>query len=131
MATANGRENGFLQSMGEQTGAKVLIYRFPNLFGKWSRPNYNGVIATFCHNISRGLPIQINDPDAEICFAYIDDVMEEMLAALEGGEHREGAYCTVPVTETVKLGRVAALLQSFLSQQGEFGGSRSEGCLYS
>lgn len=109
-----------LQEYGKRTGAKVLIYRFPNLFGKWSRPFYNGVIATFCYNIARGLPIQINDPDAEVCFAYIDDVMEEMFAALNGGEHRDGVYCTVPVTKTVKLGRVAELIQSFHRSREDF-----------
>lgn len=102
-----------IKAYGERTGAKVLIYRFPNLFGKWSRPNYNGVVATFCYNISHGLPIQVNDPDAEICFAYIDDVVEEMLAALVGREHCDGVFCSIPITEVVKLGRVAELIQSF------------------
>ncbi|MBO5836917.1 MAG: NAD-dependent epimerase/dehydratase family protein, partial [Oscillospiraceae bacterium] len=73
---------------GEETGAKVLVYRFPNLFGKWCRPNYNSAVATFCNNIANDLPIQVNDPSVQLELLYIDDLVEEMLDALEGKEHR-------------------------------------------
>lgn len=101
---------------GEETGSKVLVYRFPNLFGKWCRPNYNSVIATFCHNIANDLPIQVNDPATELELLYIDDLVEEMLLALEGNEHRTDAFCYVPTTYKVTLGRIAELLQSFALQ---------------
>lgn len=100
----------------EETGAKVLVYRFPNLFGKWCRPNYNSVVATFCHNIANDLPIQINDPDIELELVYIDDLVEEMLLALEGREHREGTFCYVPTTHRVTLGRIAQLLETYRRQ---------------
>ena len=77
-----------LFAYGEQTGAKVLVYRFPNLFGKWCRPNYNSAVATFCNNIANDLPIQVNDPAVELELLYIDDLVEEMLDALEGKPHR-------------------------------------------
>ena len=101
---------------GERTGAKTLIYRLPNLFGKWCRPNYNSVVATFCHNIARGLPITVNDPAVALTLSYIDDVVDEFLRALQGREFREGEYCAVPVTHTVTLGRIAELLQAFHAQ---------------
>ena len=101
---------------GEETGAKVLVYRFPNLFGKWCRPNYNSVVATFCHNIAHDLPIRVDDPAIELELAYIDDVIEELLRALEGRETRQGRFCSVPVTHRVSLGEIAALLQSFALQ---------------
>jgi len=101
---------------GERTGARVLIYRLPNLFGKWCRPNYNSVVATFCHNIARGLPITVNDPAVVLTLSYIGDVVDEFLQALRGREFREGAYCAVPVTHTVTLGRVVELLQAFHAQ---------------
>lgn len=113
---------------GKETGAKVLVYRFPNLFGKWCRPNYNSVVATFCSNIANGLPIQINDPSTELELLYIDDLIEEMFLALEGKEHRcdydglspcekkNGKYCFAPVTHKVTLGRIAELLNQFKSQ---------------
>ena len=100
---------------GKETGAKVLVYRFPNLFGKWCRPNYNSVVATFCHNIANDLPIMVNDPMVELELLYIDDLVEEMIAALKGKEHRcefdgvetvlteGGRYCAVPITHKVKL----------------------------
>uniref|UniRef100_UPI003FED8265 NAD-dependent epimerase/dehydratase family protein n=1 Tax=Gemmiger formicilis TaxID=745368 RepID=UPI003FED8265 len=84
-----------------ETGAKVLVYRFPNLFGKWCRPNYNSVVATFCHNIAHDLPITVNDPSIEIHLAYIDDVVDELIAALSGREHREGDYCYIPGSHRV------------------------------
>ena len=113
---------------GEETGAPVLVYRFPNLFGKWCRPNYNSVIATFCHNIARDLPITVNDPDAQLELLYIDDLVGAMLDALEGNvrrceydglspvESEEGRYCYVPVTHRVTVGEIADLLNSFRRQ---------------
>ena len=113
---------------GQKTGAPVLVYRFPNLFGKWCRPNYNSVVATFCHNIAHDLPIQINDRNAELELLYIDDLVEEMLDALEGHPHRcayegltpvfsdAGRYCCCPVTHHVTLGELADLLYSFAAQ---------------
>ena len=115
-------------SYGEQTHAKVLVYRFPNLFGKWCRPNYNSVVATFCYNYAHDLPITVNDPKAELEMLYIDDLVEEMLDALEGREHRcefegvktvmspEGRYCAAPVTHFVTLGEIVALLDAFRDQ---------------
>ena len=113
---------------GEETGAKVLVYRFPNLFGKWCRPNYNSAVATFCHNIANDLPITVNDPSVELELLYIDDLVEEMLDALEGKEHRcefegidtilteGGRYCAVPVSHKVTLGEIVELLHRFKNQ---------------
>ena len=112
----------------EETGAKVLIYRFPNLFGKWCRPNYNSAVATFCNNIANDLPIQVNDPNVELELLYIDDLVQEMLNCLEGKEHRcefdglevvaeaLGRYCYCPVTHKVKLGKIVELLHQFAEQ---------------
>ena len=112
----------------EETGAKVLVYRFPNLFGKWCRPNYNSVVATFCNNIANGLPIQVNDRSAKLEMLYIDDLVEEMIAALTGQEHRcefdgletvlqdNGKYCAVPITHKVTLGEIVDLLHTFAEQ---------------
>ena len=97
----------------KETGAKVLVYRFPNLFGKWCRPNYNSVVATFCNNIAHDLPIQINDASVLLHLAYIDDVVEELIGALSGNEHCDGDYCCVPVVHDVTLGRIVELLDSF------------------
>lgn len=111
-----------------ETGAEVLVYRFPNLFGKWCRPNYNSAVATFCHNIANDLPITVSDPTIELELIYIDDLVFEMLDALEGGEHRcefdgliavpcdTGRFCTVPATYRVTLGEVVTLLESFKAQ---------------
>ena len=111
---------------GEETGAKVLVYRFPNLFGKWCRPNYNSAVATFCHNMAHDLPITVNDPSVELELLYIDDLVEEMIAALKGEEHHcefqgvetvlteEGRYCAAPVTHKVTLGEIVNLLQQFV-----------------
>ncbi len=94
---------------GKETGAKVLVYRFPNLFGKWCRPNYNSAVATFCHNIANDLPIMVNDPMVELELLYIDDLVEEMIAALKGKEHR----CEFDGVETVLTeGGVIALSRS-------------------
>jgi len=113
---------------GEETGAKVLVYRFPNLFGKWCRPNYNSAVATFCNNIANDLPITVNDPAVELELLYIDDLVEEMLDALENKEHRcefegiktvlceNGSYCASPVTHKVTLGEIVDLLHSFKTQ---------------
>lgn len=112
----------------KETGAKVLVYRFPNLFGKWCRPNYNSVVATFCNNIANGLPIQVNDRSAKLEMLYIDDLVEEMIAALMGQEHRcefdgletvlqdNGKYCAVPITHKVTLGEIVDLLHTFAEQ---------------
>ncbi|WP_078543568.1 capsular polysaccharide biosynthesis protein CapF [Litchfieldia alkalitelluris] len=96
-----------------ETDAKVYVYRLPNLFGKWSKPNYNTVVATFCHNIARDLNIQINNPDAELNLCYIDDVLEEFLRALEGKPTMHGDFCVVPVTHNIKLGELSELIKSF------------------
>jgi len=105
-----------LFAYGKETGAKVLVYRFPNLFGKWCRPNYNSAVATFCHNMANDLPITVNDPATRLELLYIDDLVEEMLAALAGQEHRDGAYCCVPATHKVTLGEIVSLLESFKAQ---------------
>lgn len=115
-------------SYANETGAKVLVYRFPNLFGKWCRPNYNSAVATFCNNIANNLPIQVNDPSTELELLYIDDLVEEMLDALEGKEHRcnydglntvandLGRYCYAPITHKASLGEIVDLLNHFKSQ---------------
>lgn len=113
---------------GEETGAKVLVYRFPNLFGKWCRPNYNSAVATFCNNIAHDLPIQVNDASVELELLYIDDLVDEMMAALKGEEHHcefdgvetvlteNGKYCASPVTHKVTLGEIVDLLNQFKDQ---------------
>lgn len=111
-----------------KTGAKVLVYRFPNLFGKWCRPNYNSAVATFCNNVANDLPITINDRSTELELLYIDDLVYEMFDALEGKEHRcefdgltaveneNGKFCFVPTTHCVTLGEISDLLEKFKSQ---------------
>ena len=113
---------------GEESGAKILVYRFPNLFGKWCRPNYNSAVATFCHNIANDLPITVSDPSVVLELLYIDDLVDEMLGALVGREHHceldgidtvltsEGKYCAVPVSHKVTLGEIVSLLESFREQ---------------
>lgn len=103
----------------EETSAPVLVYRFPNVFGKWCRPNYNSAVATFCNNIAHGLPITVNNPDVVMQLVYIDDVVEELLQALGGVPKREGDYCCVPVTHTIKLGDITELLNSFKASRDE------------
>lgn len=103
-------------SYSKETGAKVLVYRFPNLFGKWCRPNYNSVVATFCNNIANDLPIQVNDPNVTLNLCYVDDVVEELIWALQGGEHRRGKFCEVPSVHQVKLGEIVELLDEFKQQ---------------
>ena len=112
----------------QETGAKVLVYRFPNLVGKWVRPNYNSAVGTFCHNIANDLPITVNDPNVELEMLFIDDLVEEMLDALEGKEHRcefdgvetvltpDGKYCAAPMTHKATLGRIVELLNTFHNQ---------------
>lgn len=102
---------------GQETGAPVLVYRFPNLFGKWCRPNYNSAVATFCHNIARDLPITVSDPAVELELVYVDDLVEEILNAMGGHPHRtEGAYCSVPVSHHETLGEIVRLLRTFHHQ---------------
>ena len=115
-------------SYGEETGAKVLVYRFPNLFGKWCRPNYNSAVATFCNNIANDLPITVNDPSVQLELLYIDDLVDEMVAALEGKEHHcefdgietvmvdNGRYCAAPISHKVTLGEIVDLLNTFMDQ---------------
>lgn len=115
-------------SYAAETGAKVLVYRFPNLFGKWCRPNYNSAVATFCHNYAHDLPIMVNDASVELELLYIDDLVDEMIAALEGREHRcefdgvdtilteNGRYCAAPISHKATLGEIVALLDSFKAQ---------------
>ena len=112
----------------KETDTKVLVYRFPNLFGKWCRPNYNSAVVTFCNNIANDLPIQVNDPKTELELLYIDDLVEEMMVALIGNEHHceynglnpvskeDGKYCYVPTTHRVSLGKIVELLESFKTQ---------------
>ena len=112
------------------TGAKALVYRFPNLFGKWCRPNYNSAVATFCHNIANDLPITVSDPDISLELLYVDDLVDEMLCALAGNEHRadydgltptpndHGQFCYAPITHKVTLGEIVSLLGSFYRQSG-------------
>ena len=131
-----GSEYGISKKKGEEllfdyqreTGAKVLVYRFPNIFGKWCRPNYNSAVATFCNNIANGLPITVNDPSVELELLYIDDLVDEMLCALCGREHRcefdgvntvlreDGRYCAAAVTHKVTLGEIVELINRFSSQ---------------
>ena len=97
----------------EATGARVLVYRFPNVFGKWCRPNYNSAVATFCNNIANDLPITVNDPSVKMHLVYIDDVVDELIGALSGKEHHNGLFCEVPVTHHITLGGIVDLLHSF------------------
>ena len=117
-------------SYAVETGAKVLVYRFPNLFGKWCRPNYNSAVATFCHNYAHDLPIMVNDASVELELLYIDDLVDEMIAALEGKEHHcefdgvntvlteQGRYCAAPISHKATLGEIVALLDAFKAQPG-------------
>lgn len=110
---------------GKETGAKVLVYRFPNLYGKWCKPNYNSAVATFCYNIANDLPIQVNDPNVDMELLYIDDLVEEMICALKGEEHHcefdgvdtvfttDGRYCAASISHHVKLGEIVELLYKF------------------
>lgn len=97
----------------KETNSTVYVYRLPNVFGKWSKPNYNTVVATYCHNIARDLAIQVNNPAAELNLSYIDDVIEEFTSALEGNPTRQDNYCIVPVTHTITLGELVELIKGF------------------
>ena len=113
---------------GHETGAEVIVYRFPNLFGKWCRPNYNSAVATFCNNIANDLPIQVNDRSVEMELLYIDDLVDEMIEALKGNPHRcefegvetvpvaDGRYCYCPITHKITLGEIVDLIYSFAEQ---------------
>ena len=113
---------------GEETGARVLVYRFPNLFGKWCRPNYNSAVATFCNAVANDLPYTVNDPSVELELLYIDDLVDEMIVALQGKEHHcefeglevlprdDGRYCYVPITHKATLGEIVSLLKEFATQ---------------
>ena len=113
---------------GKETGANVLVYRFPNLFGKWCRPNYNSAVATFCNAFANDLPYTVNDPSVELELLYIDDLVDEMIACLKGEEHhcefeglevkpqKDGRYCYVPTTHKATLGEIVDLLKSFADQ---------------
>lgn len=108
-----------LFSYSEETGANVLIYRFPNVFGKWCRPNYNSAVATFCHNIAHDLPIQVNDRSVEMTLVYIDDVVKSLMDALDGKEQREDNYCVVPITHQTTIGKIVDLIESFKASRAE------------
>lgn len=102
-----------LFNYGKETGSKVLVYRFPNVFGKWCRPNYNSAVATFCHNVAHDLPIKVNDPNVVMNLVYIDDVVNELINALEGKENKVDLFCEVPVVHTSTLGKIVDLIYSF------------------
>lgn len=102
-----------LLEYGRETGSDVLIYRFPNVFGKWCRPNYNSAVATFCHNVAHDLPIQVNDRSVNMTLVYIDDVVKELIAALEGNPNKSGEFCKVPVEHKITLGEIVDLIYSF------------------
>jgi len=107
-----------LLEYGRETGSDVLIYRFPNVFGKWCRPNYNSAVATFCHNVAHDLPIQVNDRSVNMTLVYIDDVVKELIAALEGKPNRVGEFCMVPVEHKITLGEIVDLIYSFKESRG-------------
>jgi len=128
-STQAGRDNpyGASKKAGEEllfdyskeTGARVLIYRFPNVFGKWCKPNYNSAVATFCHNIVRDIPINVNDGSVLMNLVYIDDVVEELINALAGKENKAGIFCEVPVVHTITLGDIVDLLYAFKKSRAE------------
>lgn len=103
----------------EETGAKVLVYRFPNVFGKWCRPNYNSAVATFCHNTANDLPLQVNDPTVEMSLVYIDDLVEELISALENKENKVNSHCEIPITHSITLGEIVNLINSFKKSREE------------
>ena len=102
-----------LFNYGKETGSKVLVYRFPNVFGKWCRPNYNSAVATFCHNVAHDLPIKVNDPNVVMNLVYIDDVVNELINALKSKENKVGDFCEVPVVHSITLGEIVNLIYSF------------------
>lgn len=104
-------------SYEKETGSKVLVYRLPNVFGKWCRPNYNSAVATFCNNIANDLPITVNDPEVILNLVYIDDVVSEFINALEGKENKIDNFCNIPTVHTIKLGKIVELINSFKSSR--------------
>jgi len=110
-----------LFNYGEDSGTKALVYRLPNLFGKWSKPNYNTVVATYCYNIARNIEIQINNPNADLALCYIDDVLDEFMRALEGNPTIKNKYCSVPVSYNIKLGQLADTIVSFKESRKNLG----------
>lgn len=98
---------------GKKTGARVIVYRFTNLFGRWKRPNADSVVATFCYNVGRGIPIKVNDPNVMMTFAYIDDCVHELALCLKGEEHYKDGFATLPVTHQITVGQLAAVINSF------------------
>jgi len=109
-----------LFTYSKETGAKVLVYRFPNVFGKWCKPNYNSAVATFCNNIANDLPITVNDPSVVMSLVYIDDVVEELINALKGKENSVGEFCEVPVVYTITLKEIVNLIYSFKKRRKEY-----------
>ncbi|WP_079507622.1 capsular polysaccharide biosynthesis protein CapF [Mesobacillus jeotgali] len=103
----------------KETGAKVLVYRFPNVFGKWCKPNYNSVVATFCHNIANELPIKVNDPSVAMNLVYIDDLVEELINAMNGNENLVGHICEIPMMHNITLQKIVDLLYSFKNSRNE------------
>ncbi|NLL06781.1 MAG: capsular polysaccharide biosynthesis protein CapF [Clostridiaceae bacterium] len=110
----------FLFDYSKETGVKALVYRFPNVFGKWCRPNYNSAIATFCYNIAHNIPIQVNDPSVVMKLVYIDDVVNELIYALENNENKVGLFCEVPTVYTITLGEIVDLIYSFKNSRKDF-----------
>ncbi len=108
-----------LFAYSKETGVKVLVYRLPNVFGKWCRPNYNSAVATFCYNIAHNLPITVNDPTIVMNLVYIDDVVEELISALQGKENSAGLFCEVSVVHTIQLGEIVDLIYSFKNSREE------------
>lgn len=102
-----------LFNYGIETGAKVLVYRLPNVFGKWCKPNYNSAIATFCHNVARDIPIHVNDSNVVMNLVYIDDVVEELINALNNNENSVGEFCEISTVHTISLGEIVELINSF------------------
>lgn len=98
---------------GKENNIETYVYRLPNVFGKWSKPNYNTVVATYCHNIARDLPIQVNNPEAELKFVYIDDILEEFIGVMNNKVNKKEEFCFVPVTHNIKLGELAEVIKSF------------------
>jgi UDP-2-acetamido-2,6-beta-L-arabino-hexul-4-ose reductase len=113
MEKVNAQGEELLFKYSKETSAKVLVYRFPNVFGKWTKPNYNSAIATFCHNVSRDLPIHVNNRDSVLNLVYIDDVVHELINGLKGQENKNGNYCEVAITYSATLGEIVDLIYSF------------------
>lgn len=106
-----------LYGYAKETGAKVLVYRFPNVFGKWCKPNYNSAVATFCNNIANGLPIKVNDRSVNMTLVYIDDVVTELINALCDNETKDGEFCKVPIEHKITLGEIADLIENFMESR--------------